>query len=1003
MLMTLNRKNEYSGFRFLICILFAMIFLSQCTAAGNCETEIHALNSSGNRNIEFSVDPISKSEGFCAVLYDNKNGMPTSEANAIAQTSDGFLWIGSYAGLICYDGNTFERPEPTAGIANIRCLFVDSHDRLWIGTNDAGVFLYHRGEIRHWDKSDGLASVSIRCITEAEDGIIYIGGTLGVGCIDASFEFTPMKDERLSGQTVTTIRLGIDGLAYGVSNTGNIYLMKEGKLVSCLWSEDFPYEEALTILPDPEHSGFLYVGTEHYVCHGSPEQGFDSWDRWDVSPLQTIECLEYMNGQIWICARTGIGNLDHGELRLLRDIPMNNSFCHIMTDSEGNLWITSARQGVMKIVPDTFVDLFDQYGLTAEVVNSTCLADGQLFIGTDRGLIIIENGKKLNSLPVTDAVTASGTSIVTTDLLEFLDGIRIRSIIRDSVDRLWISTARERGLIRYDRGVVTQFTEDDGILSETIRVVSECMDGTIFVATNDGINVIEGDHVVKGYGQEDGIDVRMILTITEGYNGELIAGSDGGGIYIITPDGMKRIGTGDGLTSDVILRIRRSHMKDLYWIVTGNSLAFMTPDYQVTTVRNFPYANNYDLYENSNGDLWVLGSSGIYVVPFEYLNEEGIRDPVFFGVLNGLPYTDTANSYSELTQDGILYIAGSEGVIKVNIEEPFKSIKELKIAVPYVDADGERYYPDETGSFTLPAKARKLTVYPHVFNYSLVDSKVSYRLEGFDAEAATVRRSRLVPVDYTNLRVGTYQFVMTAKDPVSGTEQSTSFRITKGREMTAGTVGSIFIDIASLFLMTGILIYTSIYRKRGLLEDRLFFGMTLSNIALAVADGISCFMEGSSYPASKEIMIAGNIVFYTMFAVFPYLYLLYFDYSAWQDKERIRKMKLPAGIPCLLLFILLLVNLKTGWIYTFSEDNIYHSGPLNNLVFVPALISFLLSLFRLYKINIRLAFLSTLLILTRIAMGIWFRDISSTAFTYTLFLVCTHIYVMNKPIYEVAS
>ena len=202
MSVTLNHKKEYSGFRYLLCILFTVILLSQCIAAGNCETEIQALNSSGNRNIEFSVDPINKSEGFCAVLYDNKNGMPTSEANAIAQTSDGFIWIGSYAGLICYDGNTFERLEITAGIANIRCLFVDSQDRLWIGTNDAGVFLYYRGEIRHWDKSNGLASVSIRCITEAEDGMIYIGGTLGIGCIDASFEFTPMEDDCLSGQTV---------------------------------------------------------------------------------------------------------------------------------------------------------------------------------------------------------------------------------------------------------------------------------------------------------------------------------------------------------------------------------------------------------------------------------------------------------------------------------------------------------------------------------------------------------------------------------------------------------------------------------------------------------------------------------------------------------------------------------------------------------------------------------------------------------------------------------
>ncbi|MBE5905461.1 MAG: hypothetical protein E7277_01535 [Lachnospiraceae bacterium] len=47
-------------------------------------------------------------EGYSAVLYDNTNGLPTSEANAIAETSEGFIWIGSYSGLIRYDRNIIQ-------------------------------------------------------------------------------------------------------------------------------------------------------------------------------------------------------------------------------------------------------------------------------------------------------------------------------------------------------------------------------------------------------------------------------------------------------------------------------------------------------------------------------------------------------------------------------------------------------------------------------------------------------------------------------------------------------------------------------------------------------------------------------------------------------------------------------------------------------------------------------------------------------------------------------
>ena len=81
------------------------------------------LNSSGVPNRALSVDPVEHSEGYSAVLYDNTNGLPTSEANAIVETSEGFIWIGSYAGLIRYDGNTFQRLDST-GCGSVRMIMV---------------------------------------------------------------------------------------------------------------------------------------------------------------------------------------------------------------------------------------------------------------------------------------------------------------------------------------------------------------------------------------------------------------------------------------------------------------------------------------------------------------------------------------------------------------------------------------------------------------------------------------------------------------------------------------------------------------------------------------------------------------------------------------------------------------------------------------------------------------------------------------------------------------
>jgi energy-coupling factor transport system substrate-specific component len=757
-----------------ILSLFLMLLLH--TASG----EAYPMNASGVPNLPLSVDPTGRSEGFSAILYNNPNGLPTSEANAITETGEGFIWIGSYAGLIRYDGNTFERFDSTTGIANVRCLYVDSGDRLWIGTNDSGVFVMEKGTLQRWDKTEGLKSSSVRVITEDADGTIYVGGTAGIALIDAEKKFTVLADERIDAQTVRELRPGADGVIYGLTSAGDVFTLKAGQVTGFISHEEIPFEAVTSILPDPEQPGRLYLGTDGgKVYRGTAEDRFGTAEARSIAPLSDAESMECINGEIWICSGDGIGNLDGEAFHLIENLPMNNSVGHVITDYEGNLWFTSTRQGVMKIVPNQFTDIFDRCGLPSAVVNSTCMNGQQLFIATDTGLIVTENGAKLESLPLTKAVTASGKDLEATNLLAWLDGVRIRSVIRDSRGRVWIATWRKYGLLRYDRGEVLAFTPEDGLFSDRVRTVSECADGRILAANTGGISVIEGDRVTGGYGEDDGITLTEILTVTEGINGELILGSDGGGIFVIGPEGTRPIGKDEGLNSEVILRIKRSRTRDVCWIVTSNSLAYMTPDYKVTTVRRFPYPNNYDLYENSKGDVWVLASNGIYVIPADELLANDAVEPVFYGIPSGLPYITTANSFSELTEEGDLYIASSAGVVKVNIETPFEDVNDLKVAVPFVDADGKRLYPDGAGEFVIPSDARKLTVSSFVYNYSPMNPQVSYHLEGFDSTVTTVDRSELVPVDYTNLRGGDYRFVIQLKDSMGRGNKETSVVIRK--------------------------------------------------------------------------------------------------------------------------------------------------------------------------------------------------------------------------------
>ena len=1009
----LNRKTGYLCTWLLACLMFSIILSAGGAFTVSGAEEELTFNSSGNLNQKPSVDPVGKSDGYSAVLYDNRNGLPTSEANAITQTGDGFIWIGSYAGLIRYDGNTFERIDSTTGIANVRCLYVDSMDRLWIGTNDSGVFLMTRGNLRNWNMDSGMESVSIRALIEDEDGWIYAGNTSGIAVIDSAMELTVLRDERIAGQTIREFRHGADGLIYGLTQNGDLFTLRDGQIRTFLGHDEFRLKGILAILPDPADPGKLYIGTEDsLVYHGSLEDSFEDFEVKSVAPLIFTESFEYIDGTLWICAGNGIGKLDTGSFTLesegfwqLDGLPMKSSVGHMMTDYEGDLWFTSTRQGIMKIVPNQFSDLFDKYDLPAAVVNTTCLYGRQLFIGTDTGLIVVEDGKKLDRIPLTEAYTASKVRLEADDLLSYLDNVRIRSIIRDSKGRLWISTWRSHGLLRYDQGKLLVFNDEDGLYSELIRVVTECQDGSFAVAGNAGVNMIRGDQVTGGYAEKDGITNCELLTVTEGFNHELVLGSDGGGIFIIDSEGTRHIGLADGLNSEVILRIRRSRSRDIYWIVTSNSIAFMTPDFQVTTVRQFPYPNNYDLYENSKGEIWILSSNGIYVISEEKLMAGGEIEPAFYGINSGIPYVSTANSYSDQTTEGDLYIAGSAGVVLVNIEKPFEDFKDLKVSLPYVEADGKRYYPNGQGEFRLPGNIRKLTIYPYVFNYSLTDPQITFRLDGFDQTDTTVFRSKMTPVDYTNLRLGAFHFIMTVMDPVGHDEQTFSFRIVKGREMSVGDAGTIIMLLASLMLIGGIVIYMAPYRNRRQLEDRLRDYLIWVNVLMAAGELLSFVLEYASIPFVRELMLVGNTFYYISLVAFPYFLLLYLNYRVRKSKQPLRRIKLLYGIPLFLFCIVMMINLKTGWIFSISADNNYIPGFLSEtyrLPQLPVLFYLALSLAILCRANVRLAVLGMVLVAARFAGELWYHGIYSTSFTYSLILVCINFYVIKQPANEVA-
>ena len=769
-----------------------------------------------------TVDPTGRSDGYSAVLYDNTNGLTTSQANAITETPDGFIWIGSYSGLTRYDGKSFERVDSTTGISSVVSLFVDSKERLWVGTNDNGVAVMEKESFRIFNHKDGLKSSSVRAIVEDSDGTIYIATTQGIAKIDKDNNLILLDDERINSEYIRIMTMSQDGIIYGITNSNAVFTMQNGSIKDFYNSEALTVSDIRTILPDPDKPGMAYVGTSQSTVYSIDFTGAPKVvNTIDISPLNYVNSINYVGDKLWVCLDNGIGIISGNNTIKLSNLSINSSVECAITDYQGNIWVASSKQGVMKIVPNQFSDIFEKYGLSETVVNSSCMYDDMLFVGgKNSGLSVIGKDGVIDSLPLTKAVTASGKNIGANDLIGMLEGSRIRSIIRDSKNRLWISTFGENALLRYEKGTIVQFSPEEGLPSDRIRTVIELKDGRFVVACSGGVVFLDDDKVTEVYNEEQGISNTEILTIAEGLSGEIIVGTDGGGIYVIKNGNAVHIGLGSGLSSEVVMRIKKDISKDLFWIVTSNSIAYLDSEYKITTIEKFPYSNNFDIYQNSKGELWVLSSNGVYVISSDEMVKNGEINPIYYGRDNGLSCIATANAYSDLTDSGDLYIAGTTGIAKVNIEKPFENVSEVKLSVPCVEADGERIFFDESGKLTIPASTKKLTIYSYAFNYSLVNPDITYRLEGFDTKETTVKRSELMPIDYTNLSGGEYKFVVRLGDSKEGAEELT-MRITKVKAMHELLWFRIAcIGMGLLFVLIAVMAYNRSKTKKFLKKER---------------------------------------------------------------------------------------------------------------------------------------------------------------------------------------
>lgn len=689
---------------------------------------------------------------YIRTIYNKENGLPSGKTNAIAETRDGVLWIGTYEGLYRFNGNEFKFMDNLDSIKTVRSLFVDNENRLFVGTNDDGISVLINEKVTGiLDEDSGLPNNSVRCITRGSNNLYYVG-TSGAMAVLSIEDGLKVKKTFPQIEGVICIDSDENGNIAAVTYDGKLFILNGTKIIELRKNELFT---SVTFSND----GIIYASTENSQIRKFKIQ--KNYDAYNVIPvdfgneiscpdLRHINSLYFYDDVLFVAADNGIGYFFNNNFEKIETGSFNNSVDNVLIDFQENLWFTSSRLGLLKMCKSQFSEIYLSAGFQEVVVNSIASFEGNLYFATDEGL---------------SAVDSETGKAVSNELTEYLKKIRVRCLLTSKDNCLWICT-KSKGLICVDSsGKIIKVVQN-----HQARVVKELRDGTIVVGANDGIGFIKDFQILKWFSDSDGLETPMILTINQTKDDVVFAGTDGGGICvfkIIEGEWIfeQVLNRKNGLSSNVVLRTVNDFDGSIetgnFFAVTSNGICYIIPsgdEYQIRYLANFPYTNNYDMVISNDKSVFVLGSAGIFEVNRNELLSGEKLEYNLLDLKKGLRGSLTANSWNYIDEKNNLYLSCDSGASCINLDTFDKDENSYRIQLKSVLIDDENYYLQKDAPCVISPEKERLEIFPEVINYSISNPLVSVYLEGVDEKPQIIPQKSLTSFVYTHIEPGVYNF-----------------------------------------------------------------------------------------------------------------------------------------------------------------------------------------------------------------------------------------------------
>ena len=708
---------------------------------------------------------------YAHTAWKIREGFAKGAINAIAQTPDGYLWLGTEFGLIRFDGVRAVpwQPPPRQPLPSgrILSLLAARGGTLWIGT-DTGLASWNGRTLSGYAEVGGA---QVGSMAEDREGSIWFSAYPRGLCA--------IRHGHADCTTVGEGRSYIAGLffdrsgALWVGARNGLWRWKPGPPVFVGADEN---QNGFRGIVDADDGSIFASRRGQLLRVADGRATVAATLPAQTQRFQTMRMLRDRDGGIWVATSGGgLVHIHQGRTDVFTraDGLSNDAVLAMYEDRERNIWV-STDGGLDRFHETAASALSVAQGLSSSRVISV-LADGEgaVWIGANEGLNRWKNGQL--TVYRNERVPAATPGATRPDNVREVVGRGlpehgVHSIYEDSRGRVWIATGFGFGFLDGERFVPV----DVGRPIDRVNTYSIVEDsrGTIWMATLElGLLCVDLDGAVRQVtlaSLNRAGDVLSTLLADPSGDGVWIGFSRSGLAYLA--DGRLRASysPSDGLAGGRITALYRDADGTL-WIAAEQGLSRLKDGRIATFTRQngLPCDQLHWVIEDATHALWMDTPCGLVRVARAELDAASTLNATIFDASDGVPIVTSSGGYGpHVTRslDGRLWFGGVEGANIIDPQRLSTNTLPPPVHVERVTADRRIYEGGfEHGPMRLPPLIRDLQIdYTALSLVAPEKMQFRYKLEGWDRDWQDAGNRR--QAFYTNLNPGTYRFRVRASN-----------------------------------------------------------------------------------------------------------------------------------------------------------------------------------------------------------------------------------------------